>query len=612
MSIKKSLIFLAVIAIPVMNYSQIKIEKIEPPNWWIGMKYNKIQLMIYGENLNDVSASFNTNGITIHKVNQIQNSSYCFIDIEIAEDLTEDKYELTLMKEGDEASAEFPIFYRNKMKGIHQGFSSEDAIYLIMPDRFSNGDVSNDNVDGYTDKLNRNSPIGRHGGDIAGIINQLDYLNDLGVTALWINPLVENNCRISYHGYAATDFYITDKRFGTNVLYKNLVEEAHKKGLKIILDHVSNHCSIDHPWIKNLPMPDWINGTVEDHLPAMHHKMIYSDIHADSSTMKNVSEGWFVDDMPDLNQKNPFVSKYIIQNTIWWIEFSGLDGIREDTYPYVDQKFTAEWCKTILNEYPDLNIVGEVWTGNSAFLADYQAGNKFIHSPETHLPSVTDFDLRDSYYAYLSGKGGLYNIYETLAEDFIYPDPDKLVTFIDNHDLARAMFYADGDKEKFKIALALLFTLRGIPQMLYATEIGMVGGEDHGSLRSDFPGGFPCDSRNAFSNQGRTESENEIYNFIKKLLEIRKKYPELSHGKLVHFPPERGVYIFFKILNDEKTMIVVNNNDYQVEFKLKRFSNYFRDVRSTENLITEEKNYLPENGILNINSKTVNIWKLKN
>jgi glycosidase len=338
--------------------------------------------------------------------------------------------------------------------------------------------------------------------------------------------------------------------------------------------------------------------------------MIYSDIHADSSTMKNVSEGWFVDAMPDLNQKNPFVSKYIIQNTIWWIEFSGLDGIREDTYPYIDQKFAAEFCKTILNEYPDLNIVGEVWTGNSSFLADFQAGNKFDYSPETYLLSVTDFDLRDSYFAYISGKGGLYNIYETFAEDFLYEDPYKLVTFIDNHDLARGMFYADGDIEKFKTAYTLLLTTRGIPQLLYATEIGMIGGEDHGSLRADFPGGFPGDSNNSFSSEYRTEDENEIFNYIKKLLELRKKHSELSCGRLVHFPPERGVYIFFKILDNEISMVVVNDRDTNFELRLNRYQTYLNNVNSIENLMTGEQNSLSDHDSIEIKSKSVSILKL--
>lgn len=611
MNKKKSLTILIILIFSCINYSQISIKKIEPPNWWIGMNYNKIQLMVYGENLEGVSAVFNNSNIKILRIHEAQNPSYIFIDIEIPGNISEAEYELKLFKNNSEASIKFPLLYRNTGGKKCQGFTNEDVIYLIMPDRFANGDISNDNISGFRDKLNRESPIGRHGGDIQGIINKLDYLKELGITSLWINPLVENNSGISYHGYAATDFYNIDPRFGTNMLYKNLVEEAHKKDIKIILDHVSNHCSINHPWLKNLPFTDWINGSVENHLPAMHYKMIYSDIHADSSSMRNVSEGWFVDDMPDLNQKNPFVGNYIIQNTIWWIEYSGLDGIREDTYPYVDQKFISKWAKIILDEYPELNIVGEVWTGNSVFLADYQKGNSLSITPETNLPSVTDFDMRDSYYAYLSGKGSLYNIYETLTEDFIYPEPDKLVTFIDNHDLARGMFYADGNMKKVKIALTLLLTTRGIPQILYATELGMRGGEDHGTLRSDFPGGFPGDSRDAFKYEGRTDDENEIFNFLNNLLKLRKEYPELSKGNLIHFPPEDGIYVYFKILQDQKIMVAVNDNENSKEIDLKKVSHHLIDAKEIENLLSGESFQFSGNDKIIINSNDISIYKIK-
>jgi glycosidase len=610
MNIKNFLIHLTIFIFSCINYSQIRIDKIEPPNWWIGMRYNKIQVMIYGENLDGVSASFNTDKLKVLKVYAAQNTSYCFIDIEIPENLPEAGYILKLFRDNEEASIKFPLFYRDDESRRYQGFTNKDVIYLIMPDRFANGDTSNDNAAGYRDKLNRQNPIGRHGGDIQGIINRLDYLKELGITALWVNPLVENNSGISYHGYAATDFYKIDPRFGTNKLYKKLVDEAHKRDIKIILDHVSNHCSIHHPWLKKLPFADWINGSVENHLPAMHHKMIYSDIHADSSSMKNVSEGWFVDDMPDLNQKNLFVGKYIIQNTIWWIEYSGLDGIREDTYPYVDQKFLSGWGKIILDEYPAMNIVGEVWTGNSIFLADYQKGNDLSITPETNLPSVTDFDMRDSYYAYLSGNGSLYNIYETLTEDFIYPDPDKLVTFIDNHDLARGMFYAKGNIKKFKIALALLLTTRGIPQILYATEIGMVGGEDHGTLRSDFPGGFPGDERDAFIMEGRTDEENEVFNFLAKLLKLRKQYPELSKGSLIHFPPENGVYIYFKILEDQKIMVVVNDNEFPKELNIELIRHHLTNSKELRNLLSEEIFDLSKGTKIKLNSNGISIYKI--
>lgn len=612
MSRKKFLVILIILIFSCISYSRISIKKIEPPNWWIGMKHNKIQLMVYGEDLEGVSAVFNDENIKILQVHNAESPSYCFIDVVIPENLHAGDYQLKLFKDNTQADIIFPLFFRDTGGKRFQGFSNKDAIYLIMPDRFSNGDTSNDNISGFSDNLNRKSPIGRHGGDIQGIINKLDYLKDLGITSVWINPLVENNTGISYHGYAGTDFYNIDPRFGTNELYKKLVEEAHQKDLKIILDHVSNHCSIDHPWLKNLPFKDWINGSISNHLPAKHHKMIYSDIHADSSSMKNVSEGWFVDNMPDLNQKNSFVSTYIIQNTIWWIEYTGLDGIREDTYPYVDQKFAALWAKEIFDEYPNLNIVGEVWTGNSLFLADYQKGNSLSVTPETNLPSVTDFDMRDSYYKYLSESGSLYNIYETLSKDFIYPDPDNLVTFIDNHDLARAMFYAKGNTKKVKIALALLLTTRGIPQILYGTEIGMIGGEDHGTLRSDFPGGFPGDSLNAFEIAGRNHSENEIFEFVKTVLKFRKTYPELSEGKLIHFPPENGLYFYFKILNDQRIMIAINDNDTSKEFNLKKVLTQLGKTKMLKNIYSGENIKLSEDTKIQLKQNSISFYKLVN
>ena len=322
------------------------------------------------------------------------------------------------------------------------------------------------------------------------MINKLDYLKDLGITSIWSTPLTENNTFRSYHGYAATDFYKIDPRLGTNELYKKFVEEAHKHGLKIILDHVSNHFSDDHVWMKNPPTPNWTNGTKENHLNANHNKMIFTDIHADSSTIKNVERGWFVDSMPDLNQENPFVANYIIQNTIWWIEYSGLDGIREDTYPYNNQKFMARWGKVILNEYPTINIVGEVWTGETDFLAGYQKDTFLPRSFNTYLPAITDFALRDVLIGYLQERNNLYNIFNVIAKDFLYKYPNNLVTFADNHDLARVMFYAKGNLDKAKIVYTVLLTTRGIPQIFYGSEIGIVGTDDHGKLRASFPADF--------------------------------------------------------------------------------------------------------------------------
>ena len=545
----------------ILNAGEIGIKKIEPPNWWAGMKLKNIQLMIYGNNFADTDVKFSDDRIKVTEVHNSENPDYLFVDIELSESLTPGNYEMLFKKDGVTSAITYPILKRDNNEGKHQGFNNSDVIYLITPDRFSNGDTNNDEISGMNNDFDPELPLGRHGGDIQGIINHLDYLKELGITSVWINPLVENNTNISYHGYSATDFYKIDPRFGSNELYKKLVDEAHKKELKLIWDHVSNHISISHPWMKNLPTKDWIHGSIENHLNAQHNKMVLSDIHGDPLTYKFLTEGWFVDSMPDLNQCNEFVKNYIIQNTIWWIEYSGLDGIREDTYPYTDQKFLADWAGTIMNEYPGFNIVGEVWTGQPAFLAYYQTGSYLPREYDSNLPSVTDFGFRDVMYGYLIGQQNLYEIFQLFSKDNLYPDPDNLVTFIDNHDVARVMLAANGNIEKAKIALTILMTSRGIPQILYATEIGMVGAEDHGILRSDFPGGFPNSERDVFTREGRTEYENDIFDFLKELIFLRGKYQALSKGRMIHLPPYNDVYIYYKKSDEQIMMVAINDSE---------------------------------------------------
>lgn len=576
-----------------------QINKIEPPNWWSGMKHNKIQLMIYGENLSDLKASFASKKLKVDKVYKVENSSYAFIDVTISNKAKPGSYKLILNNGKGKTEINYELFERNKSKNIHQGFSNEDVIYLLMPDRFANGDVSNDSVSGYYDSMQYVKNQNRFGGDIQGIINKLDYLKDFGATAIWCTPLLENNTFRSYHGYAATDFYKIDPRLGSNEFYKKFVEEAHSKGLKIILDHVANHFSDDHSWIKNLPTKDWINGSIKNHLNANHNKMVFTDLYSDSSTIHHVEEGWFTNEMPDLNQENPFVANYIIQNTIWWVEFSGVDGIREDTYPYNDQKFMASWAKEVLNEYPALNIVGEVWTGEPAFLAGYQGGTKLKKDFNTNLPALTDFGLRDMFVNYLEGKSGLFNIYNVLAKDYLYADPENLVTFVDNHDVARAMYFAKENVEKAKIAYTILLTTRGIPSIFYGSEIGMALTPDHGTLRAPFPGGFPSDERNAFTKEGRTDYENVFYDYLSKLIQIRKKYKSLQKGKLIHFPPVDETYIYFREFENEKMLIVVNGSEDEKEIDLTKYQHLLKGRSVYKNVFNNEEILVRDKIIIN-------------
>ena len=350
------------------------------------------------------------------------------------------------------------------------------------------------------------------------------------------------------------------------------------------MDHVSNHISIDHPWMTNLPTPDWINGTVKNHLVVNNNKMVYTDPHADSSTSEHVYKGWFVDYMPDLNQANQFLNKYITQNTIWWVETSGVDGIREDTYPYSNQEFMSTWAKAVMNEYLNFNIVGEVWTGEPSFLAGYQGGS-MLKSFDTNLPAVTDFGMRDVLTNFLNGNSTIEDFYNLLAKDYLYANCNNLVTFIDNHDVGRAMFQANSDVEKFKIAFYLLLTTHGIPQIFYGTEIGMIENEDHGALRKDFPGGFSTDERNAFLQEGRTKYENDIYNYFESMLALRKKYPSLAKGKLTHFPVQDNVYIYFKSYENEVVLNIINANKLKVEIDLSEFQHIWGNRKTIINVL---------------------------
>ncbi len=604
----KKIGFISLIIVSTFLAQNIRVNKIEPPNWWEGMKHNKIQLMIYGEGFNNVEIE--SEGIKIDKIHEVENPNYIFVDVDLSS-TPFGKYEIIFSNGTSKISVDFPLYKRELSYTIHQGFSNEDVIYLIMPDRFANGNESNDFVDGYVDTFQNQYTQARHGGDIAGVTSKLDYLKDLGISTIWLTPIVENNTFRSYHGYSATDFYKVDPRLGNIETYKTLVNTAHNKGLKVIMDHVSNHIAIDHPWIKNLPTKDWINGTVENHLQANHHKMVFTDPYSDSTTIKHVQEGWFVDYMPDLNHKNKYLANYIIQNTLWWIETTGVDGIREDTYPYCDQKFMSRWANVILDEYPTLNIVGEVWTGTPAFLSAYQGGNKF-RKIDSNLPAITDFGMRDILVEYLTGKKSLYDFYTLLASDYLYTDVSQLVTFIDNHDVGRAMFYADSDIERFKIAFHLLLTTRGIPQIFYGTEIGMKENEDHGTLRKNFPGGFPNDSRNAFTETGRTKYENDIFTYFKKMLALRNKYPALSKGKLIHFPPENNVYVYFKRYGNQLILNIVNDSDKDVNVNLSKYGSVMLNTLFLEDIFTDKEYSIMDNRKIKIKNNSARVFLVKN
>jgi glycosidase len=548
------------LAISAAQGGGIRIDRVEPPNWWTGMRHNTVQLMLHGTDIGKTAAHCNSPAVRVVRTFLPSNSSYMFVDLAIGDEATPGTYNVVLTRGDDSAVVHFPLYQRADTVGRHQGFDAADAVYLITPDRFANGDTTNES--GMREGANRSHPYGRHGGDIQGIIDHLAYLKDLGVTTLWINPLIENdNPASSYHGYSATDLYRIDRRFGDNALYTTLVARAHEHGLKVIMDHVSNHCSINHPWIASLPMQEWLNGSVESHQLTRHYKRELNDVHSDSTLKRNVTEGWFTNDMPDLNQRCPYVATYLIQNTLWWIETTGLDGIREDTYPYTDQDFLSLWGKAILDEYPRFSIVGEVWINDPAFLAPYQAGSPLRKPFDSHLPSVTDFGLFDAFMKVFANRASIETIHDCLTKDILYPHPEALMTFLDNHDVRRIMSVTQGDTARTKLALALLLTLRGIPQLYYGTEIGMVGGRDHGSIRGDFPGGFMGDPHDAFTAAGRSPSQESMFEFVRRLLHLRREYPALARGTLLHRPVEKEVYVYARSLPGQRVLVVVNAGD---------------------------------------------------
>lgn len=568
--------------------SQPQIEKIEPPNWWAGMKTNQVQLMVYGKNLNGITASFENDALPITAVHNVSNPDYVFIDVNLSSAAAGD-YTLQLTGASKTVSHPFPVHTRETNPNRNQGFGVDDVVYLITPDRFANGNPDNDRAEGLIDDFDPSQHGTRHGGDLEGIRQRLGYLADLGITAIWLNPILENNARNSYHGYQNTNYYKIDPRHGSNEEYKRLVEEAHQHGIKVIFDHVNNHIGVNHPWIENPPTATWINGTREDHLSQKHYKMAFSDPYADPYADEMLRTFWFVDAMPDVNQRDPYAATYLIQNSIWWMEYTGLDGYREDTYPYPDQSFLADWAGAILNEYPQSNIVGEIWESEPAYLALFQKETHLPRDFETNLPTIMDFALTEAWRGYLEGKANLNEVYKVLAQDFVYTDRENLLTFVDNHDMARSIFIAEGNTQKVKQVFTMLLTTRGIPQMLYGSEINMMGGASHIELRANFPGGFPGDTRDAFTEAGRTEEENDVFDYVRSLLHLRKKHDVLRHGRLVHYPVNWWNQNYYKYLrmNDEETILVIINGDNKkVNADLSELVHWFGAKRNFEDLMT--------------------------
>jgi len=554
------------------------VERVEPPFWWAGMKSHQLQLMVHGNGLAGSAVSVDYPGVSVQSVASLDNPDYLFINLELATNVRAGTFDLIFSKNKKTITCKYELKEREKGSVARQGFNSSDVIYLITPDRFANGNPVNDNVKGMKDTLNRTDYNGRHGGDIQGVINHLDYLKNMGFTAVWLNPVLENNMtQVSYHGYSITDFYKVDSRYGSNEEYLQLKKELERRDMKLIMDMVFNHCGSEHWWVNDMPAKDWFNFYPDSKI-TNHRRTVNQDPHASDYDKRMMTDGWFVPSMPDLNQKNPFMGNYLIQNAIWWTEYAGLNGIRMDTYPYPDKKLMAEWTRRMLDEYPNFNIVGEEWSMNPGIVSYWQKGKLNSDGYVSWLPGLMDFPLNNAVITGLNEKedwgSGLIRIYEALANDFQYPDAGDLVIFPDNHDMSRIYTQLNENDKLFRLAVAFYLTTRGIPQIFYGTEILMKnpGTNEHGVIRSDFPGGWEGDKINAFTGKGLSGKQKATQEYFRTILNWRKNQPVIHTGKLKHYPPENGMYVYFRYNDTESVMVILNKNDESKELDTAHFA----------------------------------------
>ncbi len=579
--------------------------RMEPPNWWVGMQHRQVEILFHRPGL----AAFDVHiarasGVTLERVVRGDSPNYLFVTLNIAPKAPPQSVPILFTHRdsgGVRFTADFPLLARdNEPKA--QGLSTRDVIYLIMPDRFANGDPSNDNVPGMLDTLAREALLGRHGGDLKGILDRLDYLKDLGITALWLNPELENDQpEASYHGYAITDLYRVDRRLGTNELYRQLVRACHQRGLRVVRDVVLNHIGHHHYWMRDLPMRNWVN-TWPTPTQTSYRATTLLDPYASEHDRRRFSDGWFVPSMPDLNQRNPHLANYLIQQAIWWVEYAGIDAFRIDTYTYADQAFTSRFCRALLQEYPSLFLFGEIWEHGvipQGFFADNQPMRRANF--DSDLPGVIDFQLCFAVHEALTREQGwtegISRLYYTLVKDYFYEDPMRNVIFLDNHDMTRFFSVVGEDLNRWKCGIAWLLTTRGIPQIYYGTEILSTGFEapSHGNIRKDFPGGWPTDTVNKFTPEGRTPQENEAFHFLRTLLHYRYRTPALYAGRLMHFVPEQGVYVYFRYNADKTIMTVINTANEMRTLPLERFAERLQGFRQAQDALTGRMLPLGEN-----------------
>ena len=574
-----------------------QINHVEPPNWWVGMKNPNVQLLIHGNNVGETTPIINYAGVIIKKVNKAASKNYLFIDLEIAKTTRPGTLKINFNRDGNTVyTYSYPLLQRKNNASLLKGFNSSDVIYLIVPDRFANGDTSNDVMPGMREnKIDRKFEGGRHGGDIRGIINSLDYIATMGFTAIWPTPMLENDMqRYSYHGYSITNHYKVDPRYGTLDDYKELSQKAKQKGIKLIFDNVINHTGTNYWWMNDLPFKNWIN--YPDSLQYTNHRRtVNQDPYASEYDKKLMTEGWFDKTMADMNGLNPFMAAYLIQNSIWWIETLQLAGIRQDTYCYSDKALLKDWSCSIMNEYPDFNIVGEEWSLNPLITSYWQRGKKNSDGYISCLKTIMDFPLQAALVQALNDSAktdygtGLIKLYEALANDFAYVNVNNILVMCDNHDMNRIYMQLNQNIKLTKMALTYILTVRGIPQIFYGTEILMDNYPHHkndGIIRSDFPGGWKDDTVNAFTGKGLSASQSEMQQWMKQLLNWRKSEAVMANGKTIHFAPFNNCYVYFRYNQNKTIMVVLNKNEGNVAFPVERFNEILKSKKTIKNVLT--------------------------
>ena len=589
-----SLIFMMAVCLGGVfsTVSAAEIKRVEPPNWWIGFSEPDVRLLVYGDGIGELRPAVDYPGVTVLDTLTTENRNYLFVRLRIAADAEPGEFDIVFTGEEGQITHPYRLDARNPDPGHTRGFSPRDAIYLITPDRFANGDPDNDAIEGLGDIVDRSQPGTRHGGDLRGIIDRLDYIAGLGFTAVWLNPVLENAMPdYSYHGYATTDFYRVDPRMGSNEELAELARTGREKGVGLIMDMIVNHAGLHHWWMADPPADDWVHQW-DGYVETTHAKTLSVDPYGAEIDRREFFDGWFVPTMPDLDQDNPLLAEYLIQNAIWWIEYLGLAGVRMDTYPYSGRPFMAEWTRRVMEEFPDFNVVGEEWTDNPLIVAYWQGGADKHDGYRSWLPSVMDFPLNSVLAPALTAgesfSDGLIKLYSMLANDVLYPDPGGLVIFGDNHDMLRIYSQLGEDDGLFELAMAYLATMRGAPQIYYGTEILTASSGDHGDIRSDFPGGWAGDSVDAVSGAGLTDEQLQAQSLVRTLLNWRKTSAPVHEGGLTHFLPQAGVYVYFRSLGSERVMVVLNKNTDSYALDTARFEEVLGDAQTGVDVIRGE------------------------